>query len=103
MIAILAGLCILAGAAFVLIAALGVFRLKDVLNRMHASTKAGTLGAALTLVAAALHFGSTAITAKVIATILFIMLTAPIAAHMIGRATVQLRAFRERERSQPPR
>ena len=103
MIQILAGLCILAGAAFVLIAALGVFRLKDVLNRMHASTKAGTLGAALTLVAAALHFGSTAITAKVIATILFIMLTAPIAAHMIGRATVQLRAFRERERSQPPR
>lgn len=103
MIAIFAGLCILAGAAFVLIAALGVFRLKDVLNRMHASTKAGTLGAALTLTAAALHFGSTAITAKVIATILFIMLTAPIAAHMIGRATVQLRAFRERERSQPPR
>ncbi len=103
MIPILAGLFVLAGAAFVLIAALGVYRLPDVLNRMHASTKAGTLGASLALIAVALHFDSTAITAKVIATILFLMLTAPIAAHMIGRATVQLRAFRARERTQPPR
>ncbi|MCA8878646.1 MAG: monovalent cation/H(+) antiporter subunit G [Rhodobacteraceae bacterium] len=97
---IIAGIFVLLGAGFVFIAALGVYRLPDVLNRMHASTKAGTLGCALALTAAAIQFGSTAITAKVIATILFLMLTAPIAAHMIGRATVQLRAFREALREQ---
>jgi multicomponent Na+:H+ antiporter subunit G len=100
---IIAGILVLAGSVFVFIAALGVFRLPDVLNRMHASTKAGTLGAALLLGAVALHFNTTAILAKVVATILFLMLTAPIAAHMIGRATVQLRASRAAARNQEQR
>ena len=55
MIQIIAGICVLGGGIFVFIAGLGILKLPDVLNRMHASTKAGTLGSALTLVAAALH------------------------------------------------
>ncbi|MCA8883292.1 MAG: monovalent cation/H(+) antiporter subunit G [Rhodobacteraceae bacterium] len=91
MIQIIAGICVLGGGIFVFIAGLGILKLPDVLNRMHASTKAGTLGSALTLVAAALHFGNGGVTTKAVATILFLLLTAPIAAHMIGRATVQIR------------
>jgi len=94
MIDLLAAFFILVGSGFVFIAGLGVYRLEDVLNRMHASTKAGTLGSSLALVAAALLFAEGSVTARAVATILFLLLTAPIAAHMIGRATVQMRAFR---------
>ena len=88
MIEILAGVFMLIGAAFTLIASVGIIRLPDVLTRMHASTKAGTLGATLILVAAALMFGGSSATAKCIAAVLFLLLTAPLAAHMIGRASL---------------
>lgn len=77
---------ILAGGLFSLAAAVGVLRLPDILIRMHASTKAGTLGCGLILVAVALHFGDGAIVARSIAAIVFLILTAPVAAHLIGRA-----------------
>ena len=77
---------ILAGGLFSLAAAVGVLRLPDILIRMHASTKAGTLGCGLILVAVALHFGEGGITARAIAAIVFLILTAPVAAHLIGRA-----------------
>ncbi|WP_114964408.1 monovalent cation/H(+) antiporter subunit G [Alkalilacustris brevis] len=86
MIEIIAGLLVLGGAGFTLVAAIGILRLPDLLTRMHASTKAGTLGAMLVLAALALHFAATPTTTKTIAAVLFLMLTAPIAAHMIGRA-----------------
>lgn len=83
---IVAALLVVAGGLFALAAALGVLRLPDVLIRMHASTKAGTLGCGLMLVAAAVHFGEIGIVARAVAAIVFLMLTAPVAAHMIGRA-----------------
>jgi multicomponent Na+:H+ antiporter subunit G len=81
-------LCLIGG-AFALIAGLGILRLPDVLIRMHASTKAGTLGSGLILAAVALFFQDAGMTAKVVLAVLFLMLTAPIAAHMIGRAAVR--------------
>ena len=77
---------VLAGALFTVAAGLGVLRLPDVLIRMHASTKAGTLGCGLILVAVAVHFGEIGIVARAVAAIIFLLLTAPVAAHMIGRA-----------------
>jgi multicomponent Na+:H+ antiporter subunit G len=77
---------IVAGGLFAFAAALGVLRLPDVLTRMHASTKAGTLGCGLILVAAAMHFGDTGTVGLCIVAIVFLFLTAPVAAHMIGRA-----------------
>ena len=77
---------IVSGGLFAFIAALGVLRLPDVLTRMHASTKAGTLGCGLILVAAAFHFGDTGTVGLCIVAIVFLFLTAPVAAHMIGRA-----------------
>ena len=92
MIDVLAGILCLLGGAFALIAALGILRLPDVLTRMHASTKAGTLASALILVALALRFQEAGITAKAVAAILFLMLTAPLAAHMLGRSAVEDRS-----------
>ena len=83
---ILVALLMLGGAGFSLLAGLGVARLPDVYLRMHAATKAGTLGSGLTLVAVAVHFGDWAVTVRVAATIFFLILTAPLAAHILGRA-----------------
>lgn len=83
------GLFLLLGGFFALIAAIGVLRLPDVLTRMHASTKAGVLGSSLILIGSAIYLAETEVTARVIATILFLMLTTPIGAHMIGRAAVR--------------
>ena len=89
MIEVVAGLFVLAGGGFSIIAALGIIRLPDVLTRMHASTKAGTLASSLIFVAVALRFGEASVVVKCVAAVLFLVLTAPLAAHMIGRASVQ--------------
>jgi multicomponent Na+:H+ antiporter subunit G len=85
------GVLALLGGFFSLIAAAGLIKLPDVFTRMHASTKAGTLGASLTLLAAALHFAETTVSIKSLIAVFFLMLTAPIAAHLIGRAANALK------------
>lgn len=82
----LAHLLLLAGALFMFVAAVGLLRMPDLMTRMHATTKASVLGAALMLMGVALHFGSATLTAKMIAVAVFITLTSPVAAHIIGRA-----------------
>ena len=74
------------GGFFILIAGIGLFRMPDIYLRMHAATKAGTLGVGLVLIALAVHSGDVDVTIRVILTILFLIVTAPVAAHMIGRA-----------------
>ena len=100
MMDVLVGLFLIAGAGFVMIAAIGIVRLPDLLTRMHASTKAGTLGALLVLVGLGLHEGSSEVISKVVATSLFLLLTAPIAAHMIGRAHARvMQKLKEKDRT----
>ena len=76
----------LLGALLLVIAGIGLVRMPDLFLRMSASTKAATLGSSSLLIAAALHFGELSITAQVTATIFFLFLTAPVGAHIIGRA-----------------
>jgi multicomponent Na+:H+ antiporter subunit G len=85
-IEILTSVLLIVGAAFMLIAALGVWRMPDLLTRMHATTKAGVLGAGLMLVGVAVHFAEVNVLVRALAVIIFVMLTAPVAAHIIGRA-----------------
>ena len=82
----LVALLLLSGSMFSLVAAIGLLRLPDILTRMHAATKAGVLGTGLILLSHAAYFSELAITLRVLATITFLWLTAPIAAHLIGRA-----------------
>jgi len=79
-----------AGAVFTLLAAVGLLRMPDLLTRMHATAKAGTLGSGLMLLAAAVHYGETGLASRAIAAVVFIALTTPVAAHMIGRAAYLL-------------
>lgn len=75
------------GAFFTLVAAVGIVRLPDLLMRMHASTKAGTLGTGFILAAVAVMTPETGVITRSIATIVFLIITAPVAAHLIGRAS----------------
>ncbi|QBX99432.1 monovalent cation/H(+) antiporter subunit G [Rhodophyticola sp. CCM32] len=83
---IILAVLVLLGGFFCFVAGLGVLRLPDVLIRMHASTKAGTLGSGLILIAVAVLFADLATVTRAVATIVFLLITAPVAAHMIGRA-----------------
>lgn len=75
------------GATFALIAAVGLLRLPDVLSRLHAATKATTLGTVGLLSGTAILVPAADVAVKVAVAIAFQILTAPIAAHVIGRAT----------------
>lgn len=83
---VIAAVLLLLGTFFVLVSALGAVRFPDLFMRMHATTKAGTLGAGLILAATAVLFGATATTTKAVLVFLFLLLTAPVAAHVLGRA-----------------
>ena len=86
MIDLIKGTLIIAGSLFMLLASIGILRLPDLLTRMHATTKAAALGVMLIMVAAAMHFAETSIVARALAIVVFILMTAPVAAHVIGRA-----------------
>jgi multicomponent Na+:H+ antiporter subunit G len=79
------GLALLGG-FFIFVAGFGTWRFKDVYMRMHAATKAGSLGLGLLLAAVAVENPTPFILLKCVAIIGFIFLTAPIAAAMISRA-----------------
>jgi multicomponent Na+:H+ antiporter subunit G len=76
----------LVGAVFGLVAAIGVLRMPDIFLRMHASTKSATLGIAMIMLGASLYFNNLAVTARSLAVVVFLFTTAPVAAHMVGRA-----------------
>lgn len=83
---IIVGILLVSGGFFACVAGLGILRFPDVLMRMHASTKASTLGVGLILAAVAVYFGTLEIIARSLATIIFLLLTAPVAAHLLGKA-----------------
>lgn len=85
---IIAGCLIILGGVFAVIGGLGLLRMPDVLIRMHASTKIGTLSCGLILAGCAVVFAEPDIIIRVIAIVLFILLTAPIGAHMMGRSVL---------------
>lgn len=86
MVDVVAGLLLMTGALFCLVAAVGLLRLPDVYIRMHAATKAGAMGAGIILLAVAVDAGQLEVVMRAVVAIIFILLTAPIAAHLLGRA-----------------
>lgn len=86
MTTVLGAIFLLFGAFFILVASVGLVRMPDLMMRMHATTKAGTLGAGLMAVAMMFFFPDVSVVTRALALILFVILTAPVAAHMIGRA-----------------
>ena len=77
---------LVAGAALSAAAGVGLLRFPDALTRMHAATKPQIFGLILMLSAIALDQHNLGTIASLVVVLVFQMLTAPISAHMIGRA-----------------
>lgn len=81
-----ASVCMLGGAFLAFAAGVGILRFPDLLSRMHAGTKPQTLGLVLVLIGLALRLRSGGAVWALVLVVLFQMLTAPVSAHMVGRA-----------------
>lgn len=85
-LAIPVSILLVAGGVFSVLAALGLLRLPDLYTRMHAASKAGTVGSGLLLLAAGLGSRDPAILVRALACFVFFILTAPVSAHLLARA-----------------
>ncbi|SIR16611.1 multicomponent Na+:H+ antiporter subunit G [Rhizobium sp. RU20A] len=81
---------VVVGALFTLTAAIGLLRFPDLFTRMHAASKAGTVGASLLLLAAGLHTGELYVLFRALAGVVFFVLTAPISAHLLAKAAHEM-------------
>lgn len=79
-------IAILVGTFFMFVASLGVFRLSDFYLRVHAPTKAATLGLIFLLTAVALNVREKTVVTKAALALVFIGVTAPVGAHILTRA-----------------
>ena len=78
-------ICILVGLAFDVFGCLGLVRLPNVYNRLQAATKCVTMGTCSILFGTFLMVGFIAAGIKALLCIVFLLLTAPVAAHAIAR------------------
>ena len=86
MLTVLSAVLMISGALLAVIAGAGLQRFGNVLARMHAATKPATLGLALVLVGAAIQLPDPRSTVKLLLVILLQFATAPVGAHLVGRA-----------------
>ncbi|MDD6274461.1 MAG: monovalent cation/H(+) antiporter subunit G [Clostridiaceae bacterium] len=80
-----AAVFIISGLVFELLAVFGVYRLKYVLNRMHAAAMGDTLGISLVLIGLIVIRGLSFDSLKFILIIFFLWLASPVASHLIAR------------------
>jgi multicomponent Na+:H+ antiporter subunit G len=83
---ILATVAVVLGAALGVLSAVGILRMPDVYIRLQVASKASSLGIALLMLGVAAHFGDLSVTIRALLVVVFLFLTAPVAAHVIGRA-----------------
>ena len=91
---VLAGACLVSGALLSLAAGVGLLRFPDLLSRMHAATKPQVLGLLLILAGTALRLQNTIDITTLVLVGIFQLATAPVAAHMVGRAVYRARQVR---------
>ncbi|MCY8231598.1 monovalent cation/H(+) antiporter subunit G [Priestia endophytica] len=86
---LIVGILVLLGSLLSLITTIGMLRFPDTYTRAHAASKSATLGIMLTLIGTAAYFWFTKgyISAKVILGIVFVLMTTPVASHLITRAS----------------
>lgn len=76
----------LGGLLFAVVAVVGVLRFPDLYTRAHAVSKSDTLGVGLALAAAAVASGSGTVTLKILFLFAFMLVTNPVAAHVLARS-----------------
>ncbi|MDO9225697.1 MAG: monovalent cation/H(+) antiporter subunit G [Pseudomonadota bacterium] len=85
---ILSGFCLLAGAFFCLVGAIGLLRMPDFYTRVHAASITETLGVGFILLGLLLQAGFTLVAAKLVMIGLLIFLASPTASHALARAAL---------------
>ena len=85
---VLSVVCLVGGAIFALIGAIGLLRFPDVFTRMHAAGIIDTFAAGLLLLGLALLAPSWLIAAKLALIFIFILYTSPTATHALARAAL---------------
>ena len=81
------------GGLFALIGSIGLVRLPDLFMRLHGPTKATTLGVGGILIASMLSFSSrdNGLSLHELLVALFLLITAPVSAHLVARTMLHLR------------
>ena len=85
---ILSWVCLVAGAAFCAIGALGLVRMPDFYTRMHGAGITDTAGAGLMLLGMILQAGLTLIAVKLLMIGLLLLFTSPTATHALAKAAL---------------
>lgn len=85
---------ILLGAAFALVAAIGLVRLPDVLNRMHAGSKPQTLGFLMLCVGLSLVLRDGSATAMLAVAACLQLVTSPVATQVMAKAAFRTGQYR---------
>lgn len=83
---LISALLLLIGSAFTLVASIGLLRLPDLYTRMHAASKAGTMGSCLVLIALAVQATDAGTMSRALAGVVFFLLTAPVSSHLLAKA-----------------
>jgi multicomponent Na+:H+ antiporter subunit G len=86
----LAAAFVVIGAFFLLVGTVGLLRLPDVYNRMHATSKATTIGASSILLGGFVHFGPGGAGLVSLVGIVFLFVTAPTGSHLISRSAQRM-------------
>lgn len=86
MLEIIASIVVIVGALLILLAAVGLWRMPDFYARLHCTTKPGLLGAGMILFGLILHSGDPAVVTRALVLIVFLLVTGPIAGHIIAYA-----------------
>ncbi|QCU77281.1 monovalent cation/H(+) antiporter subunit G [Citricoccus sp. SGAir0253] len=90
----IAGVLLVLGAALSTVAGIGLLRFPDLLSRMHAATKPQVLGLLLVLLALAFAWRAWAWVPVLVLAWVLQMLTAPVSAHLVGRAGYRTKHLR---------
>jgi len=88
---ILVSLLLLIGSGFALVGSIGLARMPDFFTRMHAPTKATTLGVGAIVVASLVFHSSSGngLSLRELAISLFLFITAPLVGHLLGKAALR--------------
>lgn len=86
-------LFILIGALFALVGSIGLARLPDFYMRLHGPTKATTLGVGGMLIGSLIYFSfrEEGLSLHELLVTLFLFITAPVSAHIVGKAALHRR------------
>lgn len=88
MVDLLSWVLLIGGSFFLLVGAIGLWRMPDFYTRLHAASVTDTGGAVLIMAGLMVQAGFTLVTVKLLITLVFLLFTSPTAAHALAKASL---------------